>query len=113
MGVEPIPSADHGCAAVPEADVPTAYTTDTIGHQSAIHGRIGQRKGRESNPQGLFSSTRPPLRGGARQPGPVAGHRRAALVRVALPYLFSSPTRIRTWNISVEARHDHRFTIEP
>ena len=39
------------------------------------------------------------------QPGPVAN-------RVALP-LFSSPTRIRIWNLSLEARHDVRFTIEP
>ena len=27
--------------------------------------------------------------------------------------IFSSSTRIRTWNISLEARHDVRFTIEP
>gem|GEM_PF-5460467 len=26
---------------------------------------------------------------------------------------FSSSTRIRTWNLSLEARHDVRFTIEP
>ena len=40
------------------------------------------------------------------QPGPVAN-------RVALPFLFSSPTRIRTWNAGLEAWHDVRFTIEP
>ena len=27
--------------------------------------------------------------------------------------IFSSSTRIRTWNLSLEARHDVRFTIEP
>ena len=27
--------------------------------------------------------------------------------------IYSSSTRIRTWNLSLEARHDVRFTIEP
>ena len=72
--------------------MPTAYTTDTILFSAEGEG---------------IEPSRPSSSAGF-QPGPVAN-------RVALPFCFliSSPTRIRTWNISLEARHDVRFTIEP
>ncbi len=52
----------------------------------------------ESNPQGLSCKL------GRLPTGPVA---------IRLPFQFSSSTRNRTWNFSLEARDDIRFTIEP
>ena len=40
-------------------------------------------------------------------------HRQACVPRTPQTPYFSSSTRIRTWNISLEARHDVHFTIEP
>ena len=40
-------------------------------------------------------------------------HRQACVPRTPQTPYFSSSTRIRTWNLSLEARHDVRFTIEP
>jgi hypothetical protein len=79
---------------------PVYKTGAFLGRATSAKHERKQRKERESNPQGR-------LKLAGFQPGPVAN-------RVALPFvLVSSPTRIRTWNISLEARHDVRFTIEP
>ena len=62
---------------------------------------LSQRKERESNPQGLsYKLGRLPT-----------GSRRLSVC----PSIFclSSSTRNRTWNFSLEARDDVRFTIEP
>lgn len=60
-----------------------------------------QRKERESNPQGLSCKL-------GRLP---TGSRRLSVCPSIV--CFSSSTRNRTWNFSLEARDDVRFTIEP
>lgn len=62
---------------------------------------LSQRKERESNPQGLSCKL-------GRLP---TGSRRHSVCPSIL--CFSSSTRNRTWNFSLEARDDVRFTIEP
>ena len=62
---------------------------------------LSQRKERESNPQGL------PCKLGRL---PTGSHRHSVCPSVMC---FSSSTRNRTWNFSLEARDDVRFTIEP
>ena len=62
---------------------------------------LSQRKERESNPQGLSCKL-------GRLP---TGSRRLSVCPSIL--FFSSSTRNRTWNFSLEARDDVRFTIEP
>ena len=62
---------------------------------------LSQRKERESNPQGLSCKL-------GRLP---TGSRRLSVCPSIV--CFSSSTRNRTWNFSLEARDDVRFTIEP
>ena len=62
---------------------------------------LSQRKERESNPQGLSCKL-------GRLP---TGSRRLSVCPSIL--CLSSSTRNRTWNFSLEARDDIRFTIEP
>ena len=62
---------------------------------------LSQRKERESNPQGLSCKL------GRLQ----TGSRRHSVCPSVV--CFSSSTRNRTWNFSLEARDDVRFTIEP
>ena len=62
---------------------------------------LSQRKERESNPQGLSCKL-------GRLP---TGSRRLSVCPSNL--CLSSSTRNRTWNFSLEARDDIRFTIEP
>ncbi len=62
---------------------------------------LSQRKERESNPQGLSCKL-------GRLP---TGSRRHSVCPSVM--CFSSSTRNRTWNFSLEARDDVRFTIEP
>ena len=62
---------------------------------------LSQRKERESNPQGLSCKL-------GRLP---TGSRRLSVCPSIV--CFSSSTRNRTWNFSLEARGDIRFTIEP
>jgi hypothetical protein len=62
---------------------------------------LSQRKERESNPQGLSCKL-------GRLP---TGSRRLSVCPSIL--CFSSSTRNRTWNFSLEARDDVCFTIEP
>jgi hypothetical protein len=62
---------------------------------------LSQRKERESNPQGLSCKL-------GRLP---TGSRRHSVCASIL--CLSSSTRNRTWNFSLEARDDIRFTIEP
>ena len=66
-----------------------------------------KRKKRESNSQGTRERTRPASN---RLPSPIGLPFRSPQQAASL---FSSPTRIRTWNTSLEARDDVRFTIEP
>ena len=63
---------------------------------------LSQRKERESNPQGLSCKL-------GRLP---TGSRRLS-VCPSIIFQTSSSTRNRTWNFSLEARDDVRFTIEP
>lgn len=63
---------------------------------------LSQRKERESNPQGLSCKL-------GRLP---TGSRRQS-VCPSNTFQASSSTRNRTWNFSLEARDDIRFTIEP
>ena len=49
----------------------------------------------------------------SRQVGPAPPGSSRLPSPIGLPIQLSSPTRIRTWNLSFEARHDVRFTIEP
>lgn len=63
---------------------------------------LSQRKERESNPQGLSCKL-------GRLP---TGSRRHS-VCPSIMFQTSSSTRNRTWNFSLEARDDFRFTIEP
>ena len=72
--------------------------TDSQSVSGNQHRTRPQRKERESNPQGLSLDC---FRNSC--------HRRLACPSIAS----SSSTRIRTWNLSLEARHDVRFTIEP
>ena len=62
----------------------------------------GKRKERESNPQGRKAQP-----ASNRVPSPIG------LPFRLLDCRFSSPTRTRTRNLSLEARHDVRFTIGP
>ena len=62
---------------------------------------LSQRKERESNPQGLSCKL-------GRLP---TGSRRQSVCPSIM--CFSSSTRNRTWNFSLESRDDVRFTIEP
>ena len=66
-----------------------------------LHLFLSQRKERESNPQGLSCKL-------GRLP---TGSRRLSVCPSIL--CFSSSTRNRTWNFSLEARDDIRFTIKP
>ncbi len=63
---------------------------------------LSQRKERESNPQGLLNKL-------GRLP---TGSRRHSVCPSNILQT-SSSTRNRTWNFSLEARDDIRFTIEP
>ena len=78
--------------------------TDSQSVSGNQHRTRPQRKERDSNPQ-----SRGALPASNRIPSPAlpAGGRMCPSVS------FSSSTRIRTWNLSLEARHDVRFTIEP
>ena len=72
-----------------------------LGSRSLSPMFLSQRKERESNPQGLSCKL-------GRLP---TGSRRLSVCPSIL--CFNSSTRNRTWNFSLEARGDIRFTIEP
>ena len=76
--------------------------TDSQSVSGNQHRTRPQRKERELNPQGTFVLDRLPT-----------GSRRQSGCPSVLFFSISSPTRNRTRNFSLEARHDVRFTIEP
>ena len=89
MGVEPVPSAS-------QADVPTAYTTDTMLNDSYLPPRFSGRRGSRT----LKAAKLDRLPTGSRH-------------QSGSPSVSQQLDQDSNWNLSLEARHDVRFTIEP